>query len=59
MKLLTKEQQKSYEHAKICYIWKEYFENKYMKERDQNIVKLEIIVIIKENIEVPRKAYVI
>ena len=29
MKLLTKEQQESYENAKTCYIWKEKFENKY------------------------------
>ena len=31
MKLLTKEQQESYENAKICYICKEKFENKYLK----------------------------
>ena len=30
MKLLTKEQQESYETAKICYIYKEKFENKYL-----------------------------
>ena len=29
MKLLTKEQQESYENAKICYICKEKFRNKY------------------------------
>ena len=29
MKLLTKEQQESYENAKICYIYKEKNENKY------------------------------
>ena len=57
MKLLTKEQQESYENAKICYICKEKFENKYLK--DKNIVKLEIIVIIQGNIEVLRIAYVI
>ena len=28
MKLLTKEQQKSYENGKVCYICKEKFENK-------------------------------
>ena len=33
MKLLTKEQQGSYENAKICYICKENFENKYLKDR--------------------------
>ena len=43
MKLLTKEQQESYENAQVCYMCKEKFENKYLK--DQNIVKLEIIVI--------------
>ena len=32
MKLLTKEQQKSYENSKICYICKEKFE-KYIPER--------------------------
>ena len=31
VKLLTKEQQESYENAKICYICKEKFENKYVK----------------------------
>ena len=31
MNLLTKEQQESYENAKICYICKEKFENKYVK----------------------------
>ena len=31
MKLLTKEQQKSYENTKICYICKEKLENKYLK----------------------------
>ena len=41
MKSLTKEQQESYENAKICYICKENFENKnvkgkkYRKVRDQ------------------------
>ena len=49
MKVLTKEQQKSYENGKICYISKEKFENKYSKEN--NIVKLEIIFIIQGNIK--------
>ena len=31
MKLLTQEQQESNENAKICYICKEKFENKYLK----------------------------
>ena len=33
MKLLPKEQQESYENAKICYICKEKFENKYLKDK--------------------------
>ena len=33
MKLLTKEQQKSCENAKICYICKEKFENEYGKDK--------------------------
>ena len=57
MKLLTREQQESYENAQICYICKEEFENKYLK--DENIVKLRIIVIIQGNIDVLRIAYVI
>ena len=54
MKLLAKEQQNSFKNAKICYICKEKFENKYV-----NILKLEIIVIIQGNIEVLCIAYVI
>ena len=33
MKLLTKEQQESYKNANICYICKERFENKYLKDK--------------------------
>ena len=33
IKLLTKEQQKSYQNAKICYICKEKLENKYLKDK--------------------------
>ena len=33
MKLLTKGQQESYENSKICYICKEKFENKYVKDK--------------------------
>ena len=33
MKLLTKEQQESYENAEICYICKEKFGNKYLKDQ--------------------------
>ena len=31
--LLTKEQHELYENAKICYIYKEKFENKYLKNK--------------------------
>ena len=41
MKLLTKEQQQSYENSRLCYISKEKFENKYV-----NFINLEIIAII-------------
>ena len=34
MRLFTKEQQESYENAKTCYICKEKFENKYLKEKN-------------------------
>ena len=34
MKLLTNEQQKSYENAKICYICKEKFEEKHAKDKN-------------------------
>ena len=30
---MTKEQQESYENAKICYICKEKFEGKYIKDK--------------------------
>ena len=33
MTLLTKEQQKSYQNAKVCYICKEIFEDKYVEDR--------------------------
>ena len=52
-----KEQHESYENAKICYICKENFEKKYVK--DKRYLKLEIITIIQENTEVLRIAYVI
>ena len=50
MKLLTKEYQESKGNAKTCYICKETFENKYLKENPPE--KSEIIVIIQGNIEV-------
>ena len=36
MKLLTKEQEESYEYAKICYICKE---NKYLKDKKYRKVR--------------------
>ena len=57
MKLLTNEQQESYEIAKICYICKENFENRYMK--DKKYCKSKIIVIIQGNTEVLTIQYVI
>ena len=39
MKLLTKEQQESYENAKICYIYKEKFDNKNLKDKKCCIVR--------------------
>ena len=33
MKLLTKDQNESYKHLKICYVWQEKLENKYLKEK--------------------------
>ena len=57
MALITKEQQESYQNAKICYICKEKLESKYLKK--QNIVKLEVIVIIQGKKEVLCRAYVI
>ena len=34
MKLLTPQQQEPYENAKICYICKETFEDKYVKDKN-------------------------
>ena len=39
MKLLTNEQQESCENAKFCYICKEKFENKYLKDKKYCKVK--------------------
>ena len=38
-KFLTKEQQESFENAKICHICKENFENKYLKDKSYQIVR--------------------
>ena len=39
MKLLTKELQRSYENAEICFVYKEKFENKYLKDRKYRKVR--------------------
>ena len=39
IQLLTKEQQESYENAKICYICKEKYENKYLKDKKYRKVR--------------------
>ena len=39
MKLLIKEQQGSYENAKICYIYQKTFQNKYLKDKAHRKVK--------------------
>ena len=39
MKLLTRRQQESYENAKICYIRKEKFESKYLKDKKHRKVR--------------------
>ena len=57
MKLLTKEQQESYENAKICYICKEKFENKYVK--DNKYCKTRDHCHLRGNIDVLRMAYAI
>ena len=55
IKLLTNEQQKPYENAKICYICKEKIEDLHAK--DKNIIKLGTIVVKQVNIEVLHIAY--
>ena len=57
MKIMNNELQESYENAKFCYIFKENFENKYLKKK--YIVKLEIIVFIQGNTEVLLIEYII
>ena len=57
MKLLSKEQQESYENAKSLLFVKKVLKISICKIK--NFVKLEIIVIIEGNIEVLRIAYVI
>ena len=55
MKLLTAEQRETYENAKICYICKEKFENKYVKQKKYFKVRDHC----QENIEVLCIVYVI
>ena len=57
MKLLKKEQQESYENAKICYNCNEKFENEHLK--DKKYGKVKIIIIMEGNIEVLHIAYII
>ena len=39
MKLLTKGQQESYQNAKNCYIFKEEFENNYLRDKMYHTVR--------------------
>ena len=39
MKLLTKEQQESYEKAEICYIWEEKIEHKNLKDKKYHKIR--------------------
>ena len=39
MNLLTKEHQESFENAKNCYICKEKFENRYVKDKNYRNVR--------------------
>ena len=39
VKLSTNQQQESYEHAKICYIYKQNFEDKYTEDKKCHIVR--------------------
>ena len=54
MKLLIKEQQESYENAKICYICNEKFERKNIWKIKNILYKSEIIAVVQENIEEQR-----
>ena len=58
MKILINKQQESNENAKIYFICKENFENKYLKDgKYGKRWKLEIFVITQESIEVLLIAY--
>ena len=56
MTLLTNEQQELYENAKICYICKEMFEDKYANNKKCRKVRGQCIT--QMNIEVLHLAYV-
>ena len=58
MKLLTNEQQNSYQNSKICYICREKIEDKHAKDKKYRKVK-KFIVIKQENVEVLHIVYVI
>ena len=55
MKLLTKEQEESFENLKSCCILKEKFENKYVKDKKYRKVK----DCCLGNVEVLRMSYAI
>ena len=55
IKLLTKEQQESYENSKCCYICKDKFEDKHAKK----VKPVNLVTIIQVNREVLHIAYVI
>ena len=57
IKLFTKEQQESYENAEVCFICKERFEHKYVK--DKKYRKVRDHCHCAGDTEVLRKAYVI
>ena len=57
MKLLTKEQQGSYENAKPCNIVKKKLKRDVCKIK--HIIKIDIITIIPGNIEMLQIAYVV
>ena len=59
MKLLTNEQQKSYENPKTCHICKEKFENKHAKHKKYRKAIDHCQVDIEVNIEVLHIAYLI
>ena len=57
MRLLTNEQQESYQNAKICHNCQKSLKINMLPIK--NIIKLEITAIIQVNIEVLRIVYVI